>query len=139
MPYHGFTPVTPRASSCRLVLPTMRAPAALAPARQAASRMAGTASLATARHPAVVGTPSMSIRSFTASRTPGPEASNRVMNVDIVLPFPSCAPAHHCYIPDPGKAATGGTGYKRWSGHRGGRWDRASLLPGAPTPQRQGE
>ena len=38
VPYHGLMPVTPRASSCRLVRPTIRAPAPRAPARQAASR-----------------------------------------------------------------------------------------------------
>ena len=54
----GSRPVTPSANSWRFVRPTIRAPAALAPARQAASAVAGTASLATARHPAVVGTPS---------------------------------------------------------------------------------
>ncbi len=90
VPYQGFTPVTPKASSCRLVRPTMRAPAARAPARQAASAPAGTASLATARHPAVVGTPSMSMRSLTANRTPGPDVSKRVMNVDIAVPPGAC-------------------------------------------------
>ena len=75
VPNQGLTPVTPRASSCRLVRPTMRAPAARAPARQAASLGAGSARSATARQPAVVGWPSMSMRSLTARRTPGPDVS----------------------------------------------------------------
>ena len=43
VPNHGFTPSAPNASSTRLVLPTMRASAARAPARQAASAAAGSA------------------------------------------------------------------------------------------------
>ena len=88
VPYHGLIPVTPRASSCRLVRPTMRAPAARAPARQAASRWAGTARSATARQPAVVGSPSMSMRSLTAKRVPFPAVSKRVMNVVTGAPTP---------------------------------------------------
>ena len=81
VPNHGLMPDVPNASSWRLVLPTMRTPAARAPASNGASAAAGLARSATARHPAVVGTPSMSMRSFTASRTPVPPSSKRVMNV----------------------------------------------------------
>ncbi len=92
VPYHGFTPVTPRASSCRLVRPTIRAPAAPgAGEAHAASRAAGTARSATARHPAVVGSPSMSIRSFTARRTPVPDVSYLVMKVVIPSLCPEAA------------------------------------------------
>ena len=71
VPNHGLIPVTPSASSCRFVLPTTRAPATRRPARQAASVAAGTAASASTRDPAVVGTPAMSMRSFTATRGPG--------------------------------------------------------------------
>jgi hypothetical protein len=64
-------------------LPTIAALADRAPAMQAASRAAGTAVCATARQPAVVGTPAMSIRSLTASRTPLAECGIRLMNVPI--------------------------------------------------------
>src|SRR4051794_17702138 len=59
----------------------MRAPAARAPARQTASASAGLALRATARQPAVVGTPSTSTMSLTASRGPSPPRSSLVMNV----------------------------------------------------------
>ena len=59
----------------------MRAPAARAPASNGASTTAGCAERATTRHPAVVSTPSTSIRSFTARRMPLPDVSNRVMKV----------------------------------------------------------
>ena len=75
VPYHWLKPVTPSANSCKFVRPTIRAPASRAPARQAASRPAGTALSATARHPAVVGSPTMSMRSLTARRTPDPDVS----------------------------------------------------------------
>ena len=76
VPNHGFTPVPPNASSCRFVLPTMRAPAARAPARQAASAVAGAAhGQPRPREPAVVTTPATSMASFTASRSPSPAPS----------------------------------------------------------------
>ncbi len=82
VPYQRFTPLPPIASSTRFVLPTMRAPAARAPARQRASRVARIARSATTRLPAVVASPSTSMRSFTASRNPEPGAtSSLVMNV----------------------------------------------------------
>ncbi len=72
VPNHGLIPVTPNASSWRLVLPTTtRAPAASAarvPARQAASAAAGRAPAAMTFEPLVVGTPTMSMRSLIASR-----------------------------------------------------------------------
>ena len=85
MPNHGLIPVTPKASSCRLVFPTKQtapdASAARSPRRQLASRAATGAVVATALLPAVVGSPTMSMTSFTATRTPGPDWSDRVMNV----------------------------------------------------------
>ena len=81
VPNHGLEPIGSMASSWRFVLPTNRAPAARRPARQAASAEAASAVRSTARHPAVVGTPSMSMRSFTATRGPSPEVSSFVMNV----------------------------------------------------------
>jgi len=84
VPNHGLVPSGNIASSCRLVFPTIRASAARAPARQAASATAGVAVLATARHPAGVGTPATSMRSLTASRGPAPVASRVVMNVVMV-------------------------------------------------------
>ena len=90
VPNHGLIPVTPKASSCRLVLPTtVRAPeasAARVPAKQAASLAAGAAWAAMTFEPLVVGTPSMSMRSLIASRrAAGCDAggSNRVMKVAI--------------------------------------------------------
>jgi hypothetical protein len=58
-----------------------RRPAARAPAMQAASAAAGPAVSATARLPAVVGTPLTSIRSLTASRMPPAACGIRVMKV----------------------------------------------------------
>src|SRR3954454_2203328 len=88
VPNHGLVPSGSTASSCRLALPTRRAPAARAPARHAASRGAGTAVRSSAREPPVVGTPSTSMMSFTATRGPLPELSRRVMNVLIRRPYP---------------------------------------------------
>src|SRR5580693_1833969 len=82
VPNHWLTPEAPNASSCRLALPTMAAPAAPAPAMQAASRAAGAAVSASALQPAVVGTPAMSMTSFTAIRGPLPGRSSRLINVD---------------------------------------------------------
>ena len=48
VPDHGLIPDPPKASSCRLALPTTTAPAARAPARHAACRAAGPATAATA-------------------------------------------------------------------------------------------
>ena len=81
MPNHGLMPVTPSASSCRFARPTICGPAARRPARQAASASAGAADSATTWDPAVVGIPAMSIRSFTATRSPGPWGEKVVMNV----------------------------------------------------------
>src|SRR5580693_6866205 len=81
VPNQGLIPVTPSASSCRLVRPTTCPPAARSPARQAASLIAGTAASASTRDPAVVGTPAISIRSFTATRWPDPVTGNDVMKV----------------------------------------------------------
>src|SRR5207302_40678 len=81
VPYQALTPVAPKASSWRLAFPTMRASAARAPAMQRASFSAGAAASATARQPAVVGTPSTSMRSLTASLGPRPDESNWAMNV----------------------------------------------------------
>jgi hypothetical protein len=86
VPNHGLIPVTPNASSCRFVRPTICAPAARSPARQGASAAAGTAASASTRDPAVVGTPAMSMRSFTATRGPGPAAVNDVMKVAGTFP-----------------------------------------------------
>src|SRR5580693_1908372 len=82
VPNHWLTPEAPNASSCRLALPTMAAPDARAPAMQAASRAAGAAVSASALQPAVVGTPAMSMTSFTAIRGPLPGQSSRLINVD---------------------------------------------------------
>ena len=86
VPNHGLVPIGSIASSCRLVLPTIRAPADRAPARQAASRSAGRAVRSTARDPAVVGTSLTSMRSLTASRGPVPlPGSSLVIKVDIAF------------------------------------------------------
>ncbi len=92
VPNHGLMPVTPKASSCRLALPTMiacpAASAARVPARQAASLTAGVVAAAAAmtRDPSVVGTPAMSMRSLTATRWPElPDVSRRVMNVAAIV------------------------------------------------------
>ena len=49
VPKWAFTPLAPNASSCRLVFPTMRAPAARAPARQGASWRGGLGGVGHAR------------------------------------------------------------------------------------------
>src|SRR5690242_17269698 len=85
VPNHWLVPSGSIASSCRFVLPTIRAPAARAPARHAASAVAGAALCSTARDPAVVGTPATSMMSLTASRGPGPDVSILVMNVLMVF------------------------------------------------------
>ena len=85
VPNQGLVPSGSIASSCRFVLPTIRAPAARAPARQAASAVAGAALRSTARDPAVVGTPATSMMSLTASRGPAPAVSSLVMNVPIAF------------------------------------------------------
>lgn len=86
VPKNSLIPEPPYASSTRFALPTNRAPAVLAPAMQAASETAILASSATARHPAVVGTPDTSMRSLTASKGPLPgPGSIGVMKIDIAL------------------------------------------------------
>src|SRR5436305_7114861 len=86
VPNHGLVPSGSMASSCRFVLPTIRAPAARAPARHAASAAAGAAVRSTAGDPAVVGTPATSMMSLTASRGPVPVVSSVVMNMLMVSP-----------------------------------------------------
>src|SRR6266568_5034967 len=81
VPDHGFTPLADQHSSVRLVLPTIRAPARRAAATTAASLAAGLASSATTWQPAVVGRPSMSMQSLTASRGPSPGASSRIIQM----------------------------------------------------------
>ena len=88
VPKARLIPVAPNASSWRFAFPTMRtAPAfsaARVPAMQAASWAAGLAPSATTAHPAVVGSPARSMRSFTASLRPAPDVPNLVMNVVMV-------------------------------------------------------
>src|SRR5262249_61993522 len=81
VPNQGLIPVTPSASSCMFALPTICAPAARRPARQAASWPAGTAASATTRDAAVGGVPATSIMSFTATRSPGPWTPRDLMNL----------------------------------------------------------
>src|SRR3954471_19994778 len=110
LPNHGLVPIGIVASSCRLVLPTMRAPAALAPARHGASAAAGRALRSKAGEPPVVGTPSMSMMSLTASRGPSPVVSNFVMKVLMQLRV-----AHASRFSDAGRASRGqvaGNGYR---------------------------
>lgn len=89
VPNQGFVPIGSMASSWRFVLPTRRASAARAPARQDASRSAATAVRSTARQPAVVGAPATSMMSFTATRGPSPTASRGVMKVLMRRPPPT--------------------------------------------------
>src|SRR3954454_18969428 len=86
VPNHGLVPIGSMASSCRLALPTRRAPAARAPARQEASASAGFAVSAIALDPHVVGTPSTSMMSLTATRGPSPDASSLVMKEPLMGP-----------------------------------------------------
>src|SRR6266567_6225721 len=89
VPDHGFTPLADQHSSVRLVLPTIRAPARRAAATTGASRSAGPACSAIAWQPAVVGRPSTSMQSLTASRGPSPGASRRTIQVGsmgLILP-----------------------------------------------------
>ncbi len=79
VPDQGFTPLADQHSSVRLVLPAIRAPARLVVATTAASLAAGLACSATTWQPAVVGRPSMSMQSLTASRGPSPGASRRTI------------------------------------------------------------
>src|SRR2546430_5546842 len=81
VPSHGFTPLADQHSSVRLVLPTIRAPARRAAATTGASRSAGPACSAIAWQPAVVGNPSTSMQSLTASRRPSPGASRRTIQL----------------------------------------------------------
>src|SRR6266516_7694751 len=91
VPSHGFTPLADQHSSVRLVLPTIRAPARRAAATTGASAAAGLACSATTWQPAVVGRPSTSMQSLTASRGPSPGASRRTIQVgsmEAILPKP---------------------------------------------------
>ena len=81
VPDQGFTPLADQHSSVRLVLPTIRAPARRAAATTGASRSAGTACSAITWQPTVVGRPSTSMQSLTASRGPSPGASRRTIQV----------------------------------------------------------
>ena len=97
MPKCGFCPVPPQQSSCRLVLPTIRAPAARACATHQASAFGGLPGSARTLEPSVVTTPSTSIASLTANVGPDPSgASRRVIQVDIRLnlatPYPQLMP-----------------------------------------------
>src|SRR5689334_21890499 len=91
VPDHEFTPLADQHSSVRLVLPTIRAPARRAAATTGASAIAGLACSATTWHPAVVGRPSTSMQSLTASRGPSPGTSRRTIQVgsmEAILPKP---------------------------------------------------
>src|SRR5580692_3685333 len=81
VPDHGFVPAADQHSSARLVLPTILAPDRRAAATTAASLAAGSACSAMAWQPTVVGRPSMSMQSLTASRGPSPGASSRTIQV----------------------------------------------------------
>ena len=81
VPDHGLTPLADQHSSARLVLPTIRAPARRAAVTTAASLAAGRACSAINWQPTVVGRPSMSMQSLTASRGPSPGASSRTIQV----------------------------------------------------------
>src|SRR5580692_93773 len=86
VPDQVFVPTADQHSSVRFALPTMAAPERRAAATTAASRAAGLARSAITGQPTVVGTPSTSMQSFTASRTPqspGPAGSNRTIQVDV--------------------------------------------------------
>src|SRR6478735_8441174 len=91
VPDHEFTPLPDQHSSVRLVLPTIRAPARRAAATTGASATAGRACSAIAWQPAVVGRPSTSMQSLTASRGPSPGTSRRTIQVGsmkTILPKP---------------------------------------------------
>ena len=80
-PDHEFTPLADQHSSSRLVLPTILAPDRRAAATTAASLAAGLACSAITWQPTVVGRPSTSMQSLTASRGPSPGASRRTIQV----------------------------------------------------------
>ena len=63
--------------------------------------LAGAAVAASARLPAVVGTPATSIRSLTANRIPSPEVGSRVMKVVTGTPYdrPGGLPGPACRLP----------------------------------------
>src|SRR5215469_15539083 len=134
VPNQGLIPVTPSASSCRFALPTICAPAARRPARQAASWPAGTAASATTRDAAVVGVPATSIRSFTATRSPGPWTLKDVMNVTDTAP-PRDTSARATGPAETAAAARGAWAARRhrWT-HREAAWrpsSKAALVQGA--------
>ena len=69
VPSHSLMPLTPKANSCNLVVPTTAAPAA----RRAATTAASTGSTGASRRarlPARNAWPPTAMRSFTASRSP---------------------------------------------------------------------
>src|SRR5271165_5511858 len=72
VPDHWLIPLADQHSSLSEVFPTIRAPAARAVATTVASTCAGSAISATTGQPAVVGSPSTSMQSLTASRGPPP-------------------------------------------------------------------
>src|SRR5712691_349141 len=82
VPLHWLMPLADQHSAVSDVLPMIRAPAARAVATTGASAWAGSAISATTGQPAVVGVPSTSMQSFTASRGPSPSlAGSRVTQV----------------------------------------------------------
>src|SRR6266516_7188043 len=87
VPNAVLIPLMPYASSWRLTLPARhawpRAIAARRPVMHTASAAAGLARSATARLPAVVGRPATSMRSLTATRSPGPGVASFKIHVDI--------------------------------------------------------
>src|SRR5579863_723063 len=87
VPDQWLMPLADQHSSVSPVLPTIRAPASRADETTAASATAGSAISATTGQPAVVGSPAMSMQSFTASRGPAPlpsaSAAMRITQVPI--------------------------------------------------------
>src|SRR5580693_8029408 len=81
VPDHAFVPAADQHSSARLVLPTILVPERRAAATTAASLAAGFACSAITWQPTVVGRPSTSMQSLTASRGPSPGASSRTIQV----------------------------------------------------------
>ncbi|MNV61937.1 hypothetical protein D3C71_1544640 [compost metagenome] len=86
MPVQSLMPVTPKASSCRLVLPTICQPASRIASTTAAFFVAAGAS-AKARLPERVGWPAMSMESLMATRLPLPPRRNSLMKV-LMCPLP---------------------------------------------------
>ena len=84
------------------------------PAMHGASRRRGAAASATARLPAVVGTPAMSMRSLTASRIPVSAWDSRVMNVAIPEIYPRARPLRS--VPPVASRRQGARGVARRAG-----------------------